>query len=81
MPYKIRKVTKKNCYKVYNKVSKKVFAKCTDRENALKQLRLLRAIQFNKNFVPRKSKKAAPAFSLNKTKKFTVLNNTRNVKK
>ena len=52
MPYSIRKVPKKPCYRVYNKKSKKVFAKCSTRENAQKQLRLLRALEFNKNFVP-----------------------------
>ena len=52
MPYTIRKVNKKPCYRVYNKKSKKVFAKCSTRENAKKQLRLLRALEFNKNFVP-----------------------------
>jgi hypothetical protein len=52
MPYSIRKVHKKPCYRVYNKKSKKVFAKCSTRENAQKQVRLLRALEFNKNFVP-----------------------------
>lgn len=55
MPYAIRKVKNKSCYKVYNKKTKKVHAKCTTKENANKQLRLLRAIQYNKNFVPRKN--------------------------
>lgn len=53
MPYTIRKIPNKDCYKVYNRKSKKVFSKCSTKENAIKQLRLLRAIQFNKNFVPR----------------------------
>jgi hypothetical protein len=52
MPYKSRKVRGKSCYKVTNKVNKKVFAKCTSKENAAKQMRLLRALQFNKNFKP-----------------------------
>ena len=52
MPYSIRKVPKKPCYRVYNKKSKKVFAKCSTRENAQKQVRLLRALEFNKKFVP-----------------------------
>ena len=52
MPYRSRKVRGKSCYKVTNKVNKKVFAKCTSKENAAKQLRLLRAIQFNKDFKP-----------------------------
>lgn len=50
MPYKTRKVRNKNCYRVYNPVNKRTFAKCTSKENAIKQMRLLRAIQNNKNF-------------------------------
>jgi hypothetical protein len=53
MPYTIRKVHGKKCYKVYNRVSKRVFSKCTDEKNAKSQLRLLRALEFNKSFVPR----------------------------
>ena len=52
MPYRSRKVRGKNCYKVYNIKSKKVFAKCSSLENANKQLRFLRAVQNNKNFTP-----------------------------
>jgi hypothetical protein len=50
MPYKTRKVRGKNCYRVYNRKSKRVFAKCTSRENAIKQMRLLRAVENNKSF-------------------------------
>jgi len=50
MPYKTRKVRGKNCYRVYNRKSKRVFAKCTSRENADKQMRLLRAVENNKSF-------------------------------
>jgi hypothetical protein len=52
MPYSIRKVPKKPCYRVYNKKTKKTFAKCSTRVNAEKQVRLLRALENNKNFVP-----------------------------
>lgn len=65
MPYAIKKSKKmitiykpyakrikKNCYSVYNKITKRVFSKCTTRKNAVKQSRLLRAIMFNKDFVP-----------------------------
>lgn len=52
MPFKIRKVRGKNCYTVYKAKDKKVYAKCTTRKKAEKQLRLLRAIIFNKNFKP-----------------------------
>ena len=41
MPYRLRKVSGKNCYRVANKRTKKVFAKCTTRARANKQLRLL----------------------------------------
>ena len=58
MPYSIRKVNKKNCFKVYNKKTKKVHAKCTSREKALKQIRLLNAIKYNKKFKPNNSRKA-----------------------
>lgn len=51
MPYILKKVRgKKNCWTVRNKYTKKVFAKCTTKTNANKQLRLLRAIEFNKSF-------------------------------
>jgi len=53
MPYKTRKVRGKNCYKVYKPKDGRVFSKCTTKENAKKQMRLLRAIQFNKKFVLR----------------------------
>jgi len=61
MPYSIRKVRNKPCYKVSKpkskKGSRKVFSKCATRKNALKQLRLLRAIQYNKKFVFRGTRK------------------------
>jgi hypothetical protein len=50
MPYKIRKVRNKSCYKVYKPKTKKVFAKCSTLENAKKQVRLLRAIENNYTF-------------------------------
>lgn len=50
MPYKIRKVNNKSCYKVYNKRTKKVYAKCSTLENAKKQVRLLQAIENNAAF-------------------------------
>ncbi len=56
----MRKVNKKNCYRITKAVKKgrktrRVFAKCSTKENAMKQLRLLRAIQYNRNFKPRAS--------------------------
>jgi hypothetical protein len=53
MPYTIRKVRGKPCYKLYNSKTKKVYSKCASKENIKKQLRLLRAIEYGKNFVPR----------------------------
>ena len=50
MPYKIRKVKNHNCYKVYNIKTKRVFAKCTTKKNATKQLRLLRALEYTPLF-------------------------------
>ena len=55
MPYTYRKIHKKECYKVFNTKTKKVFSKCTTKLNAIKQLKLLHALQFNKNFI-RKTK-------------------------
>ena len=52
MPYGLRKVKNKTCYSVFNKKSKRRFSKCTSRKNAQKQMRLLRALQYNKNFTP-----------------------------
>lgn len=56
MPYATRKMIRKpNCYKVYNTKTKQVYSKCTTKKNAIRQMRLLRAIEFNKDFVPRGS--------------------------
>ena len=52
MPYSLRKVPNKKCHRVSNKKTKKVFAKCTSKKNATRQMRLLRAIENNKNFKP-----------------------------
>ena len=64
MPYIMRKVSGKKCYRVSKKYTKKskqnkrgtrkVFAKCATRENAVKQMRLLRALEYNKNFTYKK---------------------------
>lgn len=50
MPYNIRKVSGKTCYAIKNKYTKRVFSKCATKANAQKQMRLLRAIEFNKSF-------------------------------
>ena len=69
MPYGIRRV--KNCYSVYNKNTRKVFSKCSTKKNALKQSRLLRAIMYNKDFVPTSSRKK---------RKRTLIRNPRKMK-
>lgn len=53
MPYRIRRLrkTKKNCYQVINPKKNRTFSKCSSKKNAEKQIRLLRAIQYNKKFV------------------------------
>ena len=57
MPYTYRKVHRKKCYKVFNTKTEKVFSKCATKTNAIKQLKLLHALQFNKNFIRKKSQK------------------------
>lgn len=56
MPYATRKVRGKPCYRVYNRKTRRVFSKCSSKENAIKQMRLLRAIQNNKSFRLKRSK-------------------------
>lgn len=51
MPYTVRR--RKRCFQVVNRKTKRVFSKCTTKTKANKQLRLLRAIEYNKDFVPR----------------------------
>ena len=58
MPYSLRKVPNKRCFRVTNSRSKRVMSKCTSKTRANKQLRLLRAIENNKNFVPYSSRKS-----------------------
>lgn len=58
MPYQIRKVINKPCYRVTRKSSKKsnksnkITAKCTTMSKAKRQVRLLNAIRYNPNFRP-----------------------------
>ena len=51
MPYTVRKVRNKPCYRVSNKKTKKVYAKCSTKDNAKKQVKLLRAVENNPKFV------------------------------
>jgi hypothetical protein len=55
MPFKIRKIPNKPCYRVYNAKTKKIHAKCTTKINAKRQLRLLNAVSFG-NFIPKLNK-------------------------
>lgn len=50
--YRIRKVYRKNCYRVFNKRTRKIYAKCTSKPTAKKQVRLLTAIRYNARFTP-----------------------------
>jgi hypothetical protein len=50
MPYTIRKMPNQSCYRVYNKKTHKIFAKCSSKKNAEKQVRLLRGIENNRTF-------------------------------
>ena len=52
----MRKVNKKSCFKVYNKKTRKVYAKCSTKTNAMKQMRLLRAIDNDPKFRARLKK-------------------------
>ena len=71
MPYVIRKVRNKSCYKLINNKNRHVFSKCSSLKNVKKQMQLLNAIKYNKNFKPNKTKKNQ--INLRKTKKFKVI--------
>jgi hypothetical protein len=53
MPYTLRKVKNKSCYRVVNKTTGKVKARCLTKKNAEKQVRLLHALEnkFRMNFL------------------------------
>lgn len=50
MPYTLRKLPGQNKWRVYNKDTKKINARATTRSKALRQIRLLNAIDHG--FVP-----------------------------
>lgn len=50
MPYVVRKVRGKDCYTVKNRITGRVHSKCTTRDKAHKQMRLLQAIDHG--FIP-----------------------------
>ena len=69
MPFALRKISSR-CYQVYNKKTQKIYSKCANKHNAEAQLRLLRAIEFDKNFVLRPRNKIRKTMKLkNKNKK------------
>jgi|LauGreSBDMM110SN_4_FD.fasta_scaffold266193_1 hypothetical protein len=53
LPYEKVYIRSKKCYSVRrkNKKNPRVFSKCTSKEKATKQLRLLSALLYNPNFV------------------------------
>jgi len=74
MPYQLRKVNKRRCYSVKNLKKKKTFSKCTSKKKAQKQIRLLRALQYNKDFKPNDRRKTSKGGSkkINSKKNKTV---------
>lgn len=48
MPYTIRR--RKRCFQVINRKSRRIYSKCTTKSKAQKQMRLLRAIEYNPRF-------------------------------
>lgn len=50
MPYATRKVRNRRCFKVYNRKTKRVFAKCTSKTKAKRQINLLRAVENSRTF-------------------------------
>lgn len=80
MPYTIRKVRNKDCYKVVNKINNRIHAKCSTLENAKKQKRLLDAIEYGfkpnrslkKRSVKKRSKKPSKKRSVKRSKKRSV---------
>lgn len=81
MQYRLQYVPSKKCYSVRSKPMKrgirkkgkrytfknKIYAKCTTKSNATKQMRLLRAIKYNPNFVRR------PRQTLRRSKRIAYL--------
>lgn len=49
MPYKMRKMPNKSCYKVYNKNTKRVFSKCASKKKAVRQMNLLGVLEKARN--------------------------------
>ena len=60
MPYAIRKMPNQDCFRVYNRRTKKVYAKCSSLINAKRQIRLLTAIEYG-NFKPTGKPTGKPA--------------------
>jgi hypothetical protein len=45
MPYRVRKVPGRSCFRVTNKKTGRVLSKCTTRKNAQRQIRLLHGLE------------------------------------
>lgn len=77
MPFVIRRTKKNNkwCYSVINRKSHRVHSKCATRKNAQRQLRLLRAIIYNKDFKirPKSNRQTRRYAQMRATKKYHVL--------
>jgi hypothetical protein len=52
-PFAMRKLRLQPLYTVYNKATRRVYAKATTKEKAERQLKLLRAITYNPDFEKR----------------------------
>jgi len=57
MPYSIRKVRNKDCFRVRNKKTRRISAFCTTMEKAKKQIRWLHAIEHSPNLKKTRGKK------------------------
>jgi hypothetical protein len=61
MSYRITRRKKQNkqsyCYSVINTNTRKKFSKCTTKSKATRQLKLLNAIRFNRNFATNSRKR------------------------
>ncbi len=54
MPYQIRKLPNRNCFRVKNTETGRIYSECTSRKKAEAQVKLLRAIDHGFKPKPRK---------------------------
>lgn len=50
MPYSMRKLYNQDKYKVFNKITKRIYSKSTTKEKAERQLKLLRGLEYTPEF-------------------------------